>query len=65
MFYKKSGENWLNGIKIALPNGIEITEENRSEHTDTLSEFGWIWHDEPPQDYLDWLEEQQINDEEE
>lgn len=64
MFYKKSEENWLNGTRIALPNGIEITEENKDEHEDTLSEYGWTWYDTPPQEYLDWVEEQQQNEEE-
>lgn len=63
MFYKKSGENWLNGIRIALPNGIEITEVNKDEHEDTLSEYGWAWHDTPPQEYLDWLDEQENEEE--
>lgn len=64
MFYKKSVESWLNGTRIALPNGVEITEENRSEHEDVLSEYGWTWHDTPPQDYLDWLKEQENIEEE-
>lgn len=64
MFYKKSEENWLNGTRISLPNGVEITEENKDEHTDTLSEYGWEWHDNPPQEYLNWVEEQQNEEEE-
>lgn len=63
MFYKKSGENWLNGIKIALPSGVEITEENKDEHQNVLSEYGWEWHDNPPHEYLDWVEEQQNEEE--
>ncbi len=64
MFYKKSEKSWLNGIKIALPNGVEITEENKDEHEDILSEYGWVWHDTPPKEYLDWLEEQENIEEE-
>lgn len=41
-----------------------LTKENKGEHTDTLSEYGWTWHDTPPQEYLEWLEELKRQEEE-
>jgi hypothetical protein len=53
MFYKFDGEKWWNAQVIALPSGEILSPENK-QNLD-----GWKWHDEPPQDYLDWLETQQ------
>lgn len=57
MFYKKdeNGE-WSYGFRIAIPNFEVLTSENRE------NDFGWIWHDNPPQEYLDWLEKQEIDE---
>jgi hypothetical protein len=55
MFYKKdenTGE-WYFGNEVHFPDGIKITSENK------LTKDGWVWYDEPPQEYLDWLETQQ------
>jgi hypothetical protein len=49
MFYKKENGKWLTGLIIELP---KLTKENK----DSLN--GWKWHDEPPQEYLDWKEQQ-------
>lgn len=68
MFYKKEIKkvviseveetivNWHAGNKVMLPNSFNneiLTEENKQEID------GWTWHDTPPQEYLDWLEEQE------
>lgn len=56
MFYKKEIieglVNWHKVKLVHLPNGLILTEEVRE------NDHGWDWHDEPPQEYLDWLEEQ-------
>lgn len=54
MFYKKEEDSsWLVGKVIKIGTSGEILDENNKEN-----EYGWEWHDEPPQEYLDWLEEQ-------
>ena len=59
MFYKKDNNgDWTVGIRIILPTNEELTENN------TENSYGWTWHDTPPQEYLDWLEEQNKEEEE-
>lgn len=54
MFYKKEEDSsWLIGKVIKIGTSGEILDENNKEN-----EYGWEWYDEPPQEYLDWLEEQ-------
>ena len=61
MFYKKNtNEDWDNARIIKLAVTGEVLDENNKEN-----EYGWVWHDTPPQEYLDWVEEQQIEEEEE
>jgi len=58
MFYKKIDDYWFTATRVSLPNGEELTENN------TENSYGWEWHDNPPQEYLDWLEEQEDYEEE-
>lgn len=59
MFYKKENNgDWLIGKVIKIGTSGEILDENNKEN-----EYGWEWHDTPPQEYLDWLEEQEIEEE--
>lgn len=53
MFYKKEENVWFVGTEIILPtNPINtLTESN------IVNDYGWIWYDEPPIEYLDWLED--------
>ena len=52
MFYKKGNNgDWTVGIRIILPTNEELTENN------TENNYGWVWHDEPPQEYLIWKDE--------
>ena len=51
-FYKKIGEDWFESSKVS--NANYTLDENNKQEID-----GWQWHDEPPQEYLDWLEEQE------
>ena len=55
MFYKKENNNWFVGLEITLPTDPVnvLTEVNRE------NEHGWEWHDNPPQEYLEWIEEQE------
>jgi hypothetical protein len=52
MFYKKENNNWYTGKKIHLPSGEVLTEDNK------IKVDGWEWHDEPPQEYIEWLNKQ-------
>lgn len=62
MFYKENNNNWIVASKVLFPNNVEVTEENKDEHKDLLIEYGWEWHDNPPQEYLDWLQEQELEE---
>ena len=55
MFYKKINEYWFVGERVSLPNGEELNKNN------TENNYGWEWHDEPPQEYLNWKDEQENN----
>jgi hypothetical protein len=53
MFYKKDENGkWWEAMKIALPSGEILSTENKK------SLDGWEWHDEPPQEYVEWLSDQ-------
>lgn len=71
MFYKKEVRsvvineveetiiNWHVGRKVLLSvafNKVILTEDNKQELN------GWEWYDTPPQEYLDWLETQEIDE---
>ena len=43
--------NWETYIKIEFPDG-QVMDENNHDFT----RDGFFWSDEPPQEYLDWLE---------
>lgn len=56
MFYKKeSNDKWVVGVIVILPTNptTELNENNRE------NDYGWEWHDNPPQEYLDWINEQE------
>lgn len=53
MYYKIEEDGYWNvGNRIDFPDGTTLNSENR------LSKDGWEWYDEPPQEYLDWLDTQ-------
>lgn len=57
MFYKKEENgNWYVGIEITLPTDPVnvLTESNK------VNDHGWEWLDEPPSDYLEWIDGQTI-----
>lgn len=54
MWYKQENNEWLIGNKIEFPNG-DILQDNHEETKDE-----WIWYDEPPQEYLDYLNENKL-----
>lgn len=57
MYYKKDEKgNWHKGKIIYLPSGEILNEDNKN------SLDGWEWHDEAPQEYLEWLESKQTDD---
>jgi len=51
MWYKFNGNEWIIGNKVEFPNGY-ILHNNHNESFD-----GWNWYNEPPQEYLDWIEQ--------
>lgn len=57
MWYKYNEETneWYYGAEIHFPDGTKITASNPE------TKNGWEWHDEPPQKYLDSLEEKLLN----
>lgn len=62
MYYKNHGQQgWAKGLRVILPDNTEMNESNRNDWTYPVN--GWTWHDEPPQEYLDWeasLDEMEI-----
>jgi hypothetical protein len=55
MWFKKNLETgeWYVGNEVHFPDGTKLNAENKQ------SKEGWQWLDEPPQEYLEWLEKQQ------
>lgn len=56
MFYKKMDGNWFTGFEVILPTDPVniLTEGNR------VNDHGWEWRDTPPDEYLDWLDSQEL-----
>jgi hypothetical protein len=55
MFYNKINNDWYCSLNVHLPApdlGVHLSPENRLELQ------GWVWYDEPPLEYLEWLEKQ-------
>jgi hypothetical protein len=56
MFYKKTDEgDWYTGNAVHFPDGVILNKDNKVSHD------GWEWHEEPPQEYLDWIDSVKIN----
>lgn len=54
MFYKKDeNNNWFVGNKIHFPDGTDLSVDNKVEKN------GWKWHDTPPAEYTEWLNQQE------
>ena len=54
-FYKKyilddGEESWGVGSRIFFTDGEVLSENNK------VSRDGWVWYDDPPEEYLQWLE---------
>ncbi len=45
MFYKFENGKWEYGLKVCLPSGDILTEENK------ISLDGWEWYDEAPENF--------------
>lgn len=54
-FYKKIGEDWFEANIVS--NANYTLDINNKQEID-----GWEWHDEPPLEYTDWLENQLFDD---
>lgn len=56
MFTKKENDNWFMGTEVTLPTDpVNILTESN-----IVNDYGWEWFDEPPQEYLDWLDSQEL-----
>ena len=53
--YKKLEDNsWLKAdLEVFLNNNEIITKENQN--------YGWKWYDEPPLEYLEWVDNEEKN----
>lgn len=58
MVYKNEIEEnmWYTGSRITFPDGTVISKDNKD-----VTKDGWFWSDEPPTEYLEWLEQQENN----
>ena len=55
--YKKYDDGtWGNYIRVVFPDG-QVMDENNHDFT----RDGFFWSDEPPTEYLEWLEIQENN----
>lgn len=53
MYYKKDDNGkWWGATNVHLPSGDVLTPENK------LNLDGWEWLDNPPEDYLEYIENQ-------
>jgi hypothetical protein len=55
MFYKYENGEWFIGAKIYFPDGTILSLKNKIEKD------GWMWHDEPPREYLEWFQKNLLN----
>ena len=56
MYYKKDKKGiWWRSENVHLPSGEKLTPDNKTEID------GWEWHDKPPQEYVNWVEERENN----
>lgn len=56
-FYKLDGNIWHVRTDKVINRNYQYDVNDYDEDTDLMD--GWIFRLEPPQDYLDWLEEQE------
>jgi hypothetical protein len=57
MFYLKDNmSNWFTGIEVHLPDGTVLNEKNKT------NKYGWEWYEEPPEEYLEWIKNQEQNE---
>jgi hypothetical protein len=48
--------NWDNYLLVIFPDGEIMGDNNHN-----FEREGFFWSDEPPQEYLDWLENNNLN----
>jgi hypothetical protein len=51
MFYKFENGEWLRGYTVCPPSNIVYDESNKNDVPD-----GWVWYDEEPAEYTEWVE---------
>lgn len=56
MFYKKENDMWFVGSIIVLPTDPPTILNENNKNND----YGWVWHDNTPQEYLDWKESNEL-----
>ena len=53
-FYKKENEGWIYAPNFVYSKNYTLERDGNRDSID-----GWKWYDEPPQEYLDWLSNQE------
>lgn len=57
-FYDKKQDQWHVGNKVEFPDGEVLTKDKKTPNSpNQLPKKDYVWYDEPPQAYLDWLEQ--------
>lgn len=54
-FYKKENDNWFEASKIIFPTGEVLNAENEEDKTNSL--YGWNYFENPPQEFIDFMNE--------
>ncbi len=55
-FYKQTDNEWLYAKFEVIAPTYTITRKGYEEIGIAENKEGWVWYDEAPQEYLDWIE---------
>jgi len=57
-FYDNQQKQWITGTNVAFPDGEKLHKNKKKPNNQNENhKKDFVWYDEPPQAYLDWLEE--------
>lgn len=57
-FYKQVNADWFHAkFEVVAPN-YTLSRKSHEEIGAAENKEGWIWYDEAPQEYIDWVESQ-------
>ena len=49
VYFEYEDGTWEVGNEVHFPNGVKLNPSNKG------SKDGWTWHDNPPQQFINWL----------